>query len=99
MKILINGADAGVAPTSSPLNVDKGDYRSWFSFNISSGFSYGQVNTLDFYVNNIPGPANNPAGLRVEMVGTATAVPEPSTYFAGISALGMLCLLGKRNRK
>jgi hypothetical protein len=29
----------------------------------------------------------------------ATAVPEPSTYLAGISALGMLGLFGWRNRK
>jgi hypothetical protein len=28
-----------------------------------------------------------------------SAVPEPSTYFAGMSALGMLCLFGRRNRK
>jgi hypothetical protein len=30
---------------------------------------------------------------------TVSAVPEPSTYLAGISALGMLCLFGRRNRK
>jgi hypothetical protein len=28
-----------------------------------------------------------------------TAVPEPSTYLAGLSALGMLGLFGWRNRK
>jgi hypothetical protein len=27
------------------------------------------------------------------------AVPEPSTYFAGMSAIGMLCLFGKRSVK
>jgi hypothetical protein len=75
-------------------------YRTTFSlsgfapFAISTGFTSG-LNTLDFVVNNGGGPT----ALRVEMTGTATAVPEPSTYFAGMSALGMLCLFGKRNRK
>jgi hypothetical protein len=89
VKILLNGVDTGNPVTSFT------QFSSGFApFAISTGFTSG-LNTLDFVVNNGGGPT----ALRVEMTGTATAVPEPSTYFAGMSALGMLCLFGKRNRK
>jgi hypothetical protein len=50
-------------------------------------FQYGSQLTEGHFTGT---PPVNPPG---------TAVPEPSTYLAGISALGMLCLFGKRNRK
>jgi len=47
------------------------DFGGFTPFSISTGFVSG-VNTLEFVVNNIPGPSVNPTGLRVEMSGTAT---------------------------
>jgi hypothetical protein len=72
--VLLNGIDAGVAPTSFT------SFYSFSTFSISGGFVSG-LNTLDFLVNN--GPPDSPTGLRVEMTGTAAPVPEPSTMIAG----------------
>jgi len=62
---------------------------SWSSsFAVSSGFVSG-LNTLTFEVDNVDNGLTygNPTGLRVEMSGTASAVPEPSTILAGVSML------------
>lgn len=64
-----------------------------------SGFFVAGLNTLDFVVLNTLQLDYSPTALRVEMRGEATPVPEPSTYLAGLSALGMLGLFGWRNRK
>ncbi len=66
-------------------------YSQWTRFTISSGFVAG-VNTLDFVVYNIPNSGPNPAGLRVEISGSADPVPEPASLMligAGFVALGM----------
>ena len=84
-QILFNGNNIASAAAN---------YSTFTGFSISSGFLPG-VNTLDFTIYNYGGPT----ALRVEMRGEATPVPEPSTYFAGLSALGMLGLFGWRNRK
>lgn len=57
-------------------------------------------NGIDINVGNLFGTANTPipaAAIRVISDGDA-AVPEPSTYLAGLSALGAL-VFGWRNRK
>jgi hypothetical protein len=89
LQILLNGVDTGIPATGfSQFSV------GFVPFSISSGFQAG-INTLDFVVNNGGGPT----ALRVEMSGDVRPVPEPSTYLAGLSALGMLGLFGWRNRK
>jgi hypothetical protein len=40
-----------------------------------------------------------PGVLQIDLPFQPVPVPEPSTYLAGLSALGMLCLFGRRNRK
>jgi hypothetical protein len=55
---------------------------------INSGFING-VNTLDFIVNNDGGPT----GLRVELSGTSSVAPEPTSLLligAGFVCLGLL---------
>ena len=47
------------------------------AFSITSGFQAG-VNTLEFKVTN-GATTNNPTGLLVEIAGTASPVPEPSS--------------------
>lgn len=80
--ILINGAATGnTIPDPGP-----GAYTTWHAFSITGGFVSG-VNTLDFIIHNGGGPT----GLRVEMEGTAAAVPKPaSVTLLGLGALGLL---------
>jgi hypothetical protein len=69
---IVNGAAALAANLSN-----------WTPFTISSGFVSG-VNVLDFTISNLDnGGYGNPTGLRVEMTGSATPVPEPTTMVAG----------------
>ncbi len=76
LDILINGAS-----TSQTA----GGFASFTPFAITAGFNPG-VNTIDFLVNNDGGPT----GLRVEMTGTAAAVPEPiSLAVLGVGLLGI----------
>ncbi|MGH9815403.1 MAG: PEP-CTERM sorting domain-containing protein [Candidatus Acidiferrales bacterium] len=53
-------------------------FTSLTAFLISSGFLPG-VNTLTFVIENLPQATGNPSGLRVDISGTASPVPEPST--------------------
>lgn len=81
--ILLNGGSTGI-----PNTTGFGTFSP--TFTISSGFVAG-LNTLDFLVNN-GGSTANPTGLRVEMTGTATAIPEPASLFligTGLVAFGI----------
>ena len=84
VEILLNGINVADITSSS--------FGSFEPFTIDSGFVSG-INTLDFIVDNTPGGSatSNPTGLRVEMSGTADAVPEPCTLaLLGVGAVGLL---------
>ncbi|HKQ38951.1 MAG TPA: lamin tail domain-containing protein [Verrucomicrobiae bacterium] len=69
--ILINGVETGITYD--------GNFGAFSPvFTISSGFLEG-TNTLDFVVNNAPGPGINPTGFRAEVSGTADPLPPPGT--------------------
>lgn len=70
-EIWLNGVDT--------LNANVIEFGSWTSFSLTGGFVAG-INTLDFVIDNIGG---GPTGVRVEMRGEATPVPEPTTVLAG----------------
>jgi hypothetical protein len=90
--IIFNGNVIAVGNATNP------NYSQFTPFSITAGFLPG-VNTLDFAVLNTFVFSPSPTALRVEMRGDVSAVPEPSTYIAGMSALGMLFLFGRKNRK
>jgi hypothetical protein len=82
-RVLINGTLTGISyivPASFTM----------FSspFTIGSGFKSGE-NTLDFVVENTFGLTTSPTGLRVEMTGTASPTPEPSTIIPAATAAVM----------
>jgi hypothetical protein len=88
--ILINGISTGFTHTDGSIS----SFKYFTSFTITSGFRSG-LNTLDFVVDNAPlgypGGVYNPTGLRVEMVGTATPVPEPSALtLVGTGLIGLI---------
>lgn len=65
------------------------------NFTINSGFLPG-LNTLDFYtLNNVAGTST---GLRVELSGTATSVPEPASLVVIAPAFLALGFLRQRRR-
>lgn len=85
--IRINGGSTG--QTNSGSNVLE-------TFNINSGFIYGN-NTLRFHVvNALPG-VTNPTGLRIDqMIGTFQVVPEPATVFLTSVAAVFVPILCRR---
>ncbi len=96
-EILLNGN--AVSFTGAP---GLGAFTS--TFDITSGFISG-LNTLAFVVNNAydnSGNTSNPTGLRVEMTGTASPVPEASTVVSGsllLLPIGAMALGMLRKRK
>ncbi len=82
--ILINGFSTGFT---------WGTYDPFGSFTISSGFNAG-LNTLTFNVDNDSGPT----GLRVEMNGTFTPVPEPEIYGMLLEGLGLVWFAARRRK-
>ena len=74
------------------------NYAAYTAFSITSGFGNG-INSLEFDVQQI---GSGPTGLRVEMCGNATAVPEPSAcamLLIGTSTLGMVCRFRRRRQR
>jgi hypothetical protein len=98
LQILINGQDIGNGfnPYGNPGDYS---YQHWMSFSINSGFVAG-LNTLDFIVvnGNGAGDTEGPTGLRVEMAGAASAVPEASTWAMMLLGFGGVGLLAYRRR-
>jgi hypothetical protein len=82
-RVFLNGVDTGILTGAE-------SFTSFCSLSITNGFVNG-LNTLDFELNNAttPGaPTHNPSGLRVELSGYATAIPEPTALaFAGLATL------------
>jgi len=84
--LLLNGVSTGIVG---------GVFGGFTAFAIGSGFIAG-VNTLEFVVFN-GGTLPNPHGLRVELSGTANAIPEPSSFL--MATLGVMGLAGLRRRR
>jgi hypothetical protein len=95
--ILLNGVSTGISHFPADGNPALNTFQEWSNFTISSGFVPG-MNTLAFEVLNfdIPGTFGNPSGLRVELSGDATAIPEPSTML--LLATGLVGLAGFRRK-
>ena len=88
--ILINGHSTN----QQTLRFGTGEgFVSFASFSITNNFVAG-MNTLDFLVTNLPGPGDNPTGLRVQFLDATaqpsiTATPAPSTLVMSSILLGM----------
>ena len=76
-------------------NAEGFTYRWEYSGAISSAFLHSGNNALLVKLEDHGGLT----AFDMQITGNLAAVPEPSTYFAGMTALGMLCLFGRRNRK
>lgn len=90
--VRLNGASLGISYL--------GPFDSFSQeFAINSGFTAG-VNTLDFLVINDPPDqqgAINPVGLRVEIAGGASAIPEPAS--AALLGVGLAAFALRRRRR
>jgi hypothetical protein len=86
--VILNGTPLGLtAPSFDPA--------SGRFYIINGPFVPGQ-NVLEFVWSNAP-PNINPAGLRVELSGTAELVPEPSSYvLAGLGLVAAWCVRRRR---
>lgn len=86
-EVFLNGIHTGI---TTPF----AGFDSFSSYTINSGFVNG-VNTLDFSVFE---PGSTPSGLRVEMTGYATVVPEPTiACLAGLATFLLSAARQKRN--
>jgi hypothetical protein len=89
--ILLNGQSIGPIPSSS--------FTAFTPFSINSGFVAG-LNTLDFVVNNaFNNGLTNPTAFRVELSGTAAAIPEPTTMLLLGSGLAGVAVKLRRRHK
>lgn len=87
--VILNGTSLGLtAPSFDPAS---GRYYA-----VNGPFVDG-VNVLEFVWSNAP-PGINPAGLRVELRGTAELVPEPSTFALAGMAIAALLVVRRRRR-
>jgi hypothetical protein len=84
--VYLNGVHTGI---TTPFAV----FDSFSAYSISAGFVNG-LNTLDFEVYE---PGSTPSGLRVELSGYATPVPEPTV--AGLAGLAGMVLIFIRRRQ
>ncbi len=84
----LNGVDTGIVG---------GSYLTGTPFTIATGFA-GGVNTLDFQVPNANFVAFNPSAFRLDISGTARAVPEPSTIALAILGIAgaLISVAGRR---
>jgi len=94
--ILLNGQSIGFG-IANQENI----FMNWTDFEISSaqGNNYAQIgqNILSFVVRNSLSTAG-PSGLRVEVSGVATAVPEPETWAMLLAGLGVVGAVTRRRR-
>lgn len=90
LDILINGVSTGHTTSFTSF------LAGFSNFSITTGFVAG-MNTLDFLVRN-GGDVANPTGLRVELQGTATLVPEPGTWLMALAGLSVMALVRVRRR-
>lgn len=87
LQVKVNGVDLN---SSTVFSTGVGPSAA-FSYTLPADGAY----TVSFLVKNFAQSSGNPFGLNVNM----TAVPEPSTFLAGIGAMSMLGLFGWRSRK
>jgi len=88
-RVYLNGNDTGITTGSEA-------FTSFSNFAISTGFVNG-MNTLDFHVNNATTPGaqtHNPMGLRVELSGSASVIPEPTAL--GMTGIAFAVLVSFR---
>lgn len=86
-----NSVDS-ITLNGTTLAASGGGYTDWTSFDSTGGSFNADVNTLTFVVRNFGTYDNsqNPAGLRVEVIGTADAVPEASVWTLMIAGFAMV---------
>ena len=82
--VRLNGVSTGIQIVDEPAHLAQYfKYETSGTFLLDSGFQEG-INTLEFDLLN---PAIGPAGLRIEMSGSAVPVPEPSVLALALAGL------------
>ena len=93
--LLVNGTSTGIN-NGTPFN-DIGAYRFWWPLPAITNLFHSGNNTLEFIVHN-DGDSINPVGFRAELTGTASPVPEPSS-FALLGLGGISLAIGAYRRR
>lgn len=74
-----------------------GSFTSFQPFSSAGGTFVAGLNTLTFTVRNFAnGAGTNPTGLRVEITGTADAVPEPASWALLVVGFGLVGVSARR---